>query len=78
MRQGDPSFTYRTWLRDAGKALDEGDCLGERVTDWGIIEAKARVYLGEKMVVGRWKRDGEWGIRMPATWSMLEGREMMP
>jgi hypothetical protein len=78
VRQGDPSFNCRTWLRDATKALDEGDCLGERVMDWEAIEAQTRKYVGEKMAVGRWKREGEWDIKMTATWSMLEGREIFP
>ena len=78
VRQGDASFNCRTWLRDATKALDEGGCLGERVMDWEAIEAQARKYVGEKMATGRWKREGEWDIRITATWSMLEGREIIP
>lgn len=76
--QGDPNFNCRTWVRDAIRAVSHARCLGRRSVDWETIEKKAFEYVATKRDLGRWRKEGPWEIRRPATWDLIEGRETVP
>lgn len=70
-----PDFTCNTWVRDAVAELARDGSLGTKMTEWEKIESKAKEYAAAKSRVGRWKDEGDWSIRMPVTYSMIEGKE---
>ena len=77
--QDDPRFNCGTWVRDATKVAGAQGCFrGERRVDWSIIGEKVASYMAEKRATGRWESDEGWDARVPATWSLIEDKEVMP
>ena len=72
-------FTCRTWVADAVSALNRDGSLGTKCTDsWDKIQDVAKRYVKSKKDVGRWKGDGNWNWRLPATFSLIEDKEIFP
>lgn len=72
-------FTCRTWVADAIAALDQSSSLGtKRTSDWNFIQDFATRYVREKMDIGRWRVQGKWNSRLPATFSLIEDKEIYP
>ena len=74
-------FTCRTWVADAITALDHQSSrsLGTRQTgDWNAIQDFATRYVRQKRDVGRWRVQGQWNLNLPATYSLLDGKEIFP
>ena len=46
--------------------------------DWRTVEVKAASYMAMKRALGRWKKHGDWDFGVPAMWSMIEEREVVP
>ena len=53
-------------------------CFRSGDVTWDEVEKKAVAYMAEKRELGRWRREGPWDIRLPATWSIIEHRETIP
>lgn len=77
LSQVDAGFDCITWVRDALGAAEAAGCFGRSAVAWGELEEKAAVYIREKIKEGRWKKGGLWDVRVPATWSFVEGREVV-
>ena len=74
-----PGFTCRTWVSAAIAALAKDGGLGTSTTmNWDTIQRRGFEYVAEKKAAGRWKNAGKWKIGMPSTYSMIEGKEMVP
>lgn len=72
-------FTCRTWVADAVAALDQSGSLGtKRTGNWNTIQDFATHYVREKKGVGRWRTQGKWNLALPATFSLIEDKEVFP
>ena len=72
-------FTCRTWVADAVTTLDQGDSLGTKCTgSWNAIQDFATRYVRGKKDVGRWRTQGTWNLAVPATFGLIEDKEIFP
>lgn len=72
-------FTCRTWVADAVAALDQSGSLGTKRTDnWNTIQDFATRYVKRKKDAGRWRTQGKWNLALPATFSLVEDKEIFP
>ena len=70
-------FTCRAWVADAVKDLDQDASLGTKCTDNGnAIQDFATRYVRRKRDAGRWRTQGEWNMALPATFSLIEDKEI--
>ena len=72
-------FTCRTWVADAVTTLDQDGSLGTKCTgSWNAIQDFATCYVKGKKGDGRWRTQGKWNPALPATFSLIEDKEIFP
>ncbi|KAG6038541.1 hypothetical protein E4U41_004109 [Claviceps citrina] len=65
------------WVREAiHLASLDADALGSRVADWDVIRDKAMWYVNQKKSSHRFDGLGQFDITKPATWDMLQDKEV--
>lgn len=70
-------FNCRSWVRDAIAALGKDGNLGTSFLDWEMIEKKALEYVVQKREAGRGKDVWKWDVGLPATYSLIDGKEII-
>ena len=58
--------------------MDRDGSLGTRRMEWSVIQETAKRFVAGKRSGGPWRGPGKWNIRMPATYSLIEGKETIP
>lgn len=67
-----------SWIREAlHRASTEPGVLGSHVHNWDEIRHTAMSYVDEKKAKHRFDGLGEFNLSKPATWDMLQNKEMI-
>lgn len=66
-----------SWVQEALRlASEDNQALGTRVEDWAAIRDEAMRYVGEKKHGHRFDGLGDFDVSKPATWDMLQAKEL--
>lgn len=78
LRSDEEGWNCVAWVREAiDIASLDGDALGSRVDDWDLIRDKAMWYMDHKKSSHRFDGLGQFDMSKPATWDMLQDKEII-
>ncbi|KAJ5121415.1 uncharacterized protein N7515_009376 [Penicillium bovifimosum] len=78
MRQGEPGWNCVGWVKEALERLKaDGKALGTSNLEWSTVRNKAMEYCQHKKDQHRFDGQGDFDIRKPPTFDLLEDREVI-